>query len=103
MRKILKNNYKSKRLNGTSKGRIGTILGLMDKDRNFLVVGDRVRYGEYQGILLYESERRGYGVALLDSMWYGTDKYDIKSYGKFIDIPMDNGARMEIELIDHVN
>lgn len=103
MRKILKNNYKSKRLNGTSDGRIGTILGLMDKHKNFLVVGDEVRYGEYKGIILYEPERKGYGVALDYSMWYGDDKYNIHSYGKFIDIPMDNGARMEIELIGHAS
>lgn len=101
MRKILRNYNKSKRLNGTSEEKIGTILGLMDKDRNFLVVGDDIRYGKYQGTLLYEPERRGYGVALDYSMWYGDDKYNIDSYGKFIDIPMDNGARMEIELISH--
>lgn len=28
---------------------------------------------------------------------YGDDKYDINSYGKFIDIPMDNGTKMEIK------
>ena len=33
-------------------------------------------------------------------MWYGTDKYDIKSYGKFVAIPMNNGARMKIEQIE---
>ena len=103
MRKILRNYNKSKRLNGTSEGRIGTILGLMDKDRNFLVVGDKVSYGKYQGVLLYEPERKGYGVALDYSMWYGDNKYDINSYGKFIDIPMDNGARMELELINGFN
>ena len=102
MRKILRNYNKSKRLNGTPEGRIGTILGLMDKDGNFLVVGDKVRYGKYKGIILYEPERRGYGIALDYSMWYGDDKYDIASYGKFVDIPMDNGARMEIELISHL-
>lgn len=103
MRKVLRNNYKSKRLNGTPEGRFGTILGLMDKHKNFLVVGDEVRYGEYKGIILYEPERGGYVVALDHSMWYGDDKYDIKSYGKAIDIPMDNGARMEIELIGNIN
>lgn len=102
MRKILRNNNKSKRLNGTPDGRIGTITGLLDKNRNFLVIGDKVRYGKYKGVVLYEPEHRGYGVALDYSMWYGDDKYDIKSYGKFVDIPMDNGARMEIELISHV-
>lgn len=97
MRKILKNNSKSKRMNGTSRGRVGTITVLQDKNKNFLVVGDKVRYGEHQGILLYEPERKGYGVALDYSRWYGDNKYDAKSYGKFVSIPIDNGARMEIE------
>lgn len=99
MRKILKNYNKSKRLSGVSEEKIGTILGLIDKDKNFLLVGDTIRYGNYEGVILYEPERKGYGVALTFSMWYGDDKYDINSYGKFIDLPMDNGARMEIELI----
>lgn len=103
MRKILRNYNKSKRLNGTPEGRIGRTLGLMDKNKRFLAVGDKVRYGEYKGVLLYEPERRGYGVALDYSMWYGDDKYDVRSYGKFVEIPMDNGARMEIELINSIN
>lgn len=103
MRKILNNYKKSKRLSGTAEGRIGTILGIMDQNRNFLVVGDEVRYGKYQGILLYDPKRKGYRIALSDSMWYANDKYDINSYGKFVDIPIDNGAKMEIKLINRIN
>lgn len=36
-------------------------------------------------------------------MWYGDDKYDINSYVNFIDLLMDNGTRMEIELISREN
>lgn len=100
MRKILKNN-KSKRLNRTVKGKIGTPLSIMDKHMNKLSVGDVIKYGEYKGIILYNYHCNQYGVALDYSTWYGDDKYDIDSYGKFIEIPMDNGARMEIELISH--
>lgn len=97
MRKILKNYNKSKRLSGVSEGKIGTILGLKDKNNKYLVVGgDTIQYGIYHGILLYEPERKVYGIALTSSM-YGDDKYDINSYGKFIDIPMDNGTKMEIK------
>lgn len=99
MNKVLNNYCKSKRLNGTSKGKIGTLLRLMDKNRELLSVGDTVRYGEYKGVLLYNHHLEQYGVALDYSMWYGDDKYNIDSYGKFIEIPMDNGARMEIEKI----
>ena len=97
MRKILRNNNKSKRLNGTKKGIIGVQLCLIDKFRNLLSVGDNVKYGEYKGILLYNHHYDQYGVAIENSMWYGDDKYNIDSYGKFVEIPMDNGARMEIE------
>lgn len=103
MRKILKNSKKSKRLNGTTKGKIGTQLNIMDKFGNYLSVGDEINYGEYNGILLYNYSYKQYGVALDYSMWYGNDKYNIDSYGKFIEIPMDNGARMELEKIGGFN
>ncbi len=97
MRKILINNNKSKRLNGTPKGKIGTILGIQDKNGEYLAVGDTVKYGSYKGVILYNHYSDQYGVALDYSMWYGENKYNIDSYGKFIEIPMDNGARMELE------
>ena len=97
MNKVLNNYNKSKRINGTSKGKIGIVLHLMDKNKERLSIGDTVRYGEYRGVLLYNHHYDKYGIALDYSMWYGDDKYNIDSYGKFIEIPMDNGARMEIE------
>lgn len=99
MRKILNNYNKSKRYNGTTRGKIGTLLNIIDKDDKFIYVGDTIKYGEYRGIILYNPAYRQYGVVLDYSMWYGTDKYNIDSYGKFISIPMDNGAKMEIEKI----
>ena len=102
MRKILRNNNKSKRINGTAKGKIGMLLNIMDKHMNHLIIGDEIKYGEYKGILLYNHHCERYGIALDYSMWYGNDKDNIDSYGKFIEIPMDNGARMEIELINHL-
>ena len=99
MRKILKNNNKSKRIKGTKKGVIGTQLYIMDRFGNLLSVGDEIRYGKYKGILLYNHHYDQYGVAIADSMWYGDNKYSIDSYGKFIEVPMDNGAKMELEKI----
>lgn len=99
MRKMLNNYRKSKRISGSSKGKIGTQLNLFDKNNEVLYVGDKITYGNYCGILLYNYISEQYGIALDYSMWYGTDKYDIKSYGKFIAIPMDNGAKMQIEKI----
>ena len=99
MRKILNNNNKSKRVHGSAKGKISTILGIQDKFGEYLVVGDTVKYCDYKGILLYNHHRDQYGIALDNSMWYGDEKLNIDSYGKFIKIPMDNGARMELEKI----
>lgn len=52
---------------------------------------------------LYNYHYDQYGIALDSSMRYGNDKYSIDSYEKFIEIPMDNGARMELELIKSIN
>lgn len=84
MRKILKNNNKSERITGTSKGRIGTLLNIMDKNNTTLSVGDTVRYGEYSGVLLYNYDYGQYVVALDYSMWYDDNKYDIDSYGNLL-------------------
>lgn len=100
MRKILKNNRKTNRLTGTSKGKIGVTLPIRDRYGNVMNVGDKVQYGEYTGMLLYNQHEDCYGVALDYSMWHGEDRYNIDSYGKFIAIPMDNGARMEIEKLE---
>lgn len=96
-RKILRNNYKSMRLSGVKKGRIGTPLPIVDKNNKPLAVGDSIRYGEYRGILLYCIDTDEYVIALDYSMWYGDDPYDFDSYGKAIKIPMDNGARIDLE------
>lgn len=106
MRKVLNNYAKSKRITGSSKSRSGTILNILDKNDNILCVGDELSYGEYRGVLLYNPDygRNGqYGLALDYSMWYGEDKYDINSYGKFVPLPMDNGAKMEICKLEREN
>ena len=76
---------------------IGTPLSILDKNNNVLYIGDTIKYKEYQGILLYNFEYEEYGIFF--GQWYGEDIYDSNSYGKFIGIPMDNGARMTIEKI----
>ena len=99
MRKILKNNNKSKRMSGYAKGRVGMELNISDKNNIKLKIGDDISYGKYTGVLLYNPSYDQYGIALDYSLKRGADKYDINSYYKFIEIPMDNGARMDIEKI----
>lgn len=102
MRKILTNHSKSQRINGTTLGKIGTLLNIQDKHNNWLVVGDRVKYGDNIGILLYNYHYKEYGIALEDSNYYGDDIYNIDSYGKFVNIPMDNGGKLTIERLEGV-
>lgn len=95
-KKVLKNDQKNNRISGTSKGRIGLLLPIRDRNGEVLRIGDHIKYGEYEGILLYNHNSDQHGIAVNNSMWYGEDVYNIDSYGKFVPIPMDNGARMEI-------
>lgn len=97
--KRLENHKKSQRIHGTSKGKIGLTLNISDKNNHILSIGDRIMFRNYSGILLYNHHCNKYGIALSNSMWYGEDEDSIDSYGKFIEIPMDNGARMEITKI----
>lgn len=99
VRKILKNN-KRNNLVKYKESKIGLELNLMDKNGNRLSVGDDIRYGEYIGVLLYDSYCRKYGIHISNSLCCFGDKYDEDSYGKFIEIPMGNGARMEIEKLN---
>ena len=94
--KVLRNNRKSNRISGTAKGRIGLPLRIKDRNAETLHVGDHVEYDEYEGVLLYNHHSDQYGVAVSSSMLRGHDVYSIDSYDKFVPVPMDNGARMEI-------
>ena len=99
-RKILNNYNKQKRINGSKFGKIGKVLPILDMNGKYICVGDFVMYGEYKGIALFNPACDSYGIALDYSMWYGDNPYDINSYGKFIEIPMDNGAKLELEIIN---
>lgn len=96
----MRKNNRELRTKKCNKGVIGKNLGILDKDNNELKVGDSVKYGKYIGILLYNNYSEEYGLALDYSKWYGDNKYDINSYGKFIIIPMDNGAKLELERLE---
>lgn len=94
---ILKNN-KSNRFN-KHKNKIGLILGIQDCNNEPLLVGDKVKYNDYVGRILYNPYSKLYELMLDYSMWYGTDEFNPKSYGKSISIPMDNGAKPQLLLL----
>lgn len=96
--KSVKDNRKNK-LHGHYKGKIGLILNIVDKNNHILSIGDEITYKGNNGYLLYNMDCEKYGIFLSNSMWYGDDKFNPNSYGKFIPIPMDNGGKMDIELI----
>lgn len=84
----------------TKEGQIGTILGIQDKNDNWLLCGDTIKRNDNTGIILYDPELKTYDIYLTYSRWYGDDIYDPKSYGKALSLPMDNGAKMQLELVD---
>lgn len=94
-----RNNRKSYRINGTKEMKIGLPLGIHDKFMNELHTGDKVKWGEYEGILLWNKETKSYWFMISYSKWYGDNEYDGESYGKGFELPLDDGARMEMELI----
>lgn len=79
---------------------IGQLTGLLDCNGDEIRTGDRYCFrktkGEDEnGVVLWNRENGTYG--LFYGCWYG-DKNPMKadSYGKFIPIPADNGARMQL-------
>lgn len=89
---------KSHRLNGHKNNKIGTPLGIHDKNGKELKSGDEILYFGEKCIILWNDYC--YAAMIMSSCWYGDrDKYSAKSYGKRYQLPMDDGARMEIEVI----
>lgn len=80
--------------------RLGAETPLLDKNGNKLHVGDKIEYDEDIGYLLSEPSDKIYCFVYKYSNWYGDDIYDYTSYGKAATIPVDNGARMSLKLIE---
>ena len=77
--------------------RIGIPTGLLDSCGNEIRTGDYIRFKSmgYDGIVLWHRENKCYGVFF--GLWYrGQDPYNADCYGKFIEIPSDQGMRMEL-------
>ena len=81
-----------------NKNKVGTSLGIIDKNGYALSIGDNIQYREYKGILLYNYYYEEYGIFF--GMWYGDDKYNPDLYGKFVSAPMDNSDKSEITLVE---
>lgn len=79
--------------------RVGVSTGLLDKFGNEILSGTKVRISpNYEGIVLYNRNMKCFG--LFFGLWYGDkNPYDSDCYGKYINIPKDNGMRMEIEIL----
>lgn len=104
-RKELKNNHKENKNYRTAEETVGSITGIMDKNGTYARVGDKVvftgRKCRYSGILLYNRYYDKFGIAF--DMITGKDKYDIDSYWSFVEIPTDNGAKMNLEILESVS
>ena len=90
-------NRKSYRLNGHKNQKIGIPLGIHDKNGVELRTGDKVHWGQYDGIILWNKVCREYWFLISYSKWYGDNEYSDDSYGKGFKLPMDDGARMTME------
>ena len=92
------NNHK---INGPGMNKIGSILGIQDKNGNWLYCGDYIKCGKYEGRIFCENDF-GKSLATLClnySLWYGDNEFDPNCYGKAIHIKLDNGSKMQIERI----
>ena len=98
--KIFNKSRKSQRFSGYPENKIGKVLSIVDRDDKPIRVGDKVQYQSYEGRVLYNPAFKCYVLGLSYSMWYGDNEFDIKSYGKCIDIPMDNGGKNDLVIID---
>lgn len=91
---------KYRRFSGYKKNRINTPLGIHDKNNNELYSGDKIMMNGYTGRILWSQYDKTYVLAIDYSQWYGDNEYLINSYGKSILIPLDDGGKMSITLID---
>ena len=92
---------KSNRLTGHKNSRLGQLIGIHDKTGVELKTGDVIFYNDVECIILWNVVSACYEAFLLRSCWYADkDKYNVASYGKCYSLPMDDGARMEIERIE---
>lgn len=77
--------------------RIGILTGLLDCEENEIKTGDyiKVKGKHYDGIVLWHREQKCFGVFF--GLWYlDRNPYNADCYGKFVDIPNDQGMRMEL-------
>lgn len=79
---------------------IGDITKIQDKNGFLLHTGDKIKYGEYTGRFLLNYEMPC--IAPDYSMWYGDDEFSMDSYGKCIYIPVDNGGKMNLEIVEPI-
>ena len=94
-----KNYNKMKKWNAKLSHKIGTPLGIHDKNKNELSVGDYVYYKGDKCIILWNSNFKQFEAMLCRSLWYGDNPYDENSYGKSNELRADDGCRMEITKI----
>ena len=96
--KRLNNPNKSHRLSGHKMCRLGLPLGIHDCNGKELHTGDVIKWCDVECILLYVTACRAVKACICTS-WYGNDIYDSNNYGKAYDLPLDDGARMTMQLV----
>lgn len=91
---------KQYKIHGHKNCKIGTPLGIHDKNGIEIHSGDKILWNGRECIVLWGIDTSKYMAYLTYSKWYGDDIFNSDSYGKGFSISMDNGAKMEIEIIE---
>ena len=106
-RKCLKNKKKENKKQGSRFGRIGRLLQIHDASGTELAVGDLIFYGGHKCRILYDVDTKKYRAFLTERPYiyskYGDkffDKYNPDYYYSAYELPVDDGARMEIRKIN---
>ena len=108
-RKCLHNKKKETHKNGSKHGRVGLLLNIHDASGTELAVGDRIDYKGYKCRILYGAHNGKYRAYIADPKYikgYGigyVDRYNPAIYFDDYDLPMDDGARMQIVKLEETN
>ena len=92
---MIKNNREKKFHDKDKRESLGVNTHLLNCNGEEIITGDIIKFkhNDYEGPVMWNRYQEAFGVFM--GCWYG-DPYKPDSYGKFIQIPEDNGMRMEL-------
>ena len=97
-------NYTKENKNKNFPNKVGARTPLLDKNNNVICIGDKVLFsrpvkGSYMGYIFYDHKAKSYVLAF---GYYTSTIFSLKNFGKTIYIPLDNGAKAHLTIIEPV-